>query len=111
MKCMTLKPDTLRNLYVPRFYIEWVSPIKIVDEEVYLGCILIEELTDDNHIVKETRNNYICGNMSIRKFRHCSIDVKIKLCKTYCSNVCCCPAWCDYKRGIIQKLHVSWKKF
>lgn len=109
-KCMTIKPDTLHNLYVPRFYIECDSPIKIVKEEVYLGCILNEKLTDDNHIVKETRNNYIRGNMLIRKFRQCSIDVKIKLYKTYCSNVYCCPVWCDYKRRIIQKLHVSWNK-
>ena len=56
-KCMTIKPDTLHNLYVPRFYIECDPPMKIVKEEVYLGCILNEELTDDNHIVKETRNN------------------------------------------------------
>ena len=68
------KPDTWHNLYVPRFYIECDFPIKIVKEEVYLGCILNEDLTDDNHIVKETRNNYIRGNMLIRKFRHCSID-------------------------------------
>ena len=26
-KCMTLKPDTLSNLYIPRFYIECDSPI------------------------------------------------------------------------------------
>ena len=69
----------LRNLYVSIFYIECDSPIKIVKEEVYLSCNLNEELTDDNHIVKETRNSYIRGNMLIRKFSHCSIDVKIKM--------------------------------
>ena len=48
-------------------------------EEVFGGCILIEKLMDENHFEMEMRSNYICGNMLIRKFSHCSIDVKIQL--------------------------------
>ena len=46
----------------------------------------------------------------IRNFVHCTDEVKIKLFKSFCSNLYCCPLWYHYKKSTINKLHVASNK-
>ena len=48
--------------------------------------------------------------MLIRNFVHCTDDVKIKLFKSYCTSLYCCPLWYNYRKYNIKKLHVASNK-
>jgi hypothetical protein len=94
-KFMSIKPDNMKNLYIPSFVLG-ESKIRTVYSETYLGYILNDHVSDDEHIVKEMRNLFARGNMLIRNFIHCTGEVKIALFKTFCSNIYCCPLWYNF---------------
>ena len=53
-------------------------------------------MSDDDHIIKEIRRIYARGNMLIPHFKHCTVNVKITLLKTYCSTLYCYPWWLNF---------------
>ena len=108
-KSLCIKPDLLKNLYVPRFYLNELL-ICDVDEESYLGFIVNKHFTDDDHICKEMRSLYARGIMLIRNFKHCTDDVKAKLYKSFCCSIYCCPLWHTFKSSSLKKIHVASNK-
>ena len=108
-KTMCIKPKLLKCLYVPKFYLD-ETVICSVDHETYLGFIVNKEFTDNDHMSKEMRNIYARGNMLIRNFKHCTNDVKIKLYRTFCSSIYCCPLWYNFKESSFRKIHVATNK-
>ena len=44
--------------------------------------------------------------MLIRNCKHCMVNVKITLFKTYCSNLYCCPMWITFCKSTIGKVCV-----
>ena len=44
----------------------------------------------------------------LRKFSKCSVDVKIFLSKTYCSNLYCAPMWFDCTKAATKKLKIAY---
>jgi hypothetical protein len=99
----------MKSLYVPELLLGG-SEIRIVHDETYLGFILNDRVSDDDHIIKEMRNLFARGNMLIRNFRQCTHDVKVALFKTFCSNVYCCPLWYNFRKCIEKKIHVACNK-
>ena len=73
---MAVKPDCLKDLHVPNFYIEG-SRITEVKTKDHLGYIITEDFADDQPINKEIRSVYTQGNMLDRKFKFCS-DEKLR---------------------------------
>ena len=65
-------------------------------------------MSDNEDINRQIRSNYSRGNMLIRNFRSCTIEVKIKLFKTYMYNMYCSSLWCDFSKSIFNKLKVSY---
>ncbi len=108
-KCLCVKPKHMTKLFVPNFYLENFL-ITSVQQETYLGYILNDNMSDDDHIIKEMRNLYARGNMLIRYFKHCTDTVKIMLFKTFCTSLYCCPLWIKYKKSTLKKLHVACNK-
>ena len=108
-KFLCVKPTSMKTLYVPDFYLE-EDRITVVDKETYLGFIVNEQFSDDDHIVKEMRNVYARGNMIIRYFSHCTDAVRIQLFKSFCSNLYCCPLWYKFKKSTLKKLHTACNK-
>ena len=108
-KFLCIRPQNMKNLYVPEFVLGQAR-IRVVNEETYLGFILNESVTDDDHIVKEMRNLFVRGNMLIRKFVYCTEEVKIKLFKAFCLSMYCCPLWSNYRLYSIRRLHVAMNK-
>ena len=108
-KSLCIRPGNMKKLYVPEFSLGQ-SNIRVVTEETYLGFIINDSITDDDHIVKEMRSLYARGNMLIRNFVHCTDDVKIKLFKSFCNSLYCCPLWYNYRKYNIKKLHVASNK-
>ena len=71
----------------------------------YLGHFITQDLTDDKDIERQCRQIYVQGNIIIRKFYMCSLDVKVKLFKTYCTPLYTAQLWWNYKKVSINKLY------
>jgi len=104
--CMSFMPKGLKltvpNLYINGKNLTWVSDYK------YLGIFLDSHYTDDIDINRQVRSIYARGNMLIRKFRRCSLDVKVQLFKTYCSNIYCGHLWQNYKKASLYRIKVAY---
>ena len=59
---------------------------------------------------RETRCVYARGNLLIKKFRHWSDDVNVKLFKSYCSSFYCCYLWAKFHYKCRSKLVVVYKQ-
>ena len=59
--------------------------LHVVDTYKYLGRYITEDLSDDVDINRQRRTLFVQGNIILRTFYMCSIDVKLTLFRTYCS--------------------------
>ena len=105
-KCMCIKPELLKDIHVPKFFLNG-SPITQVAEECYLGVNITENCRDDSAIDKERKKLYARGNTILRKFKHCTHDVKIELFLAYCSSFYCASLWSDFKQTSFKSIHVA----
>ena len=58
----------------------------------------------------EIGNTYARGNTIIRHFKHCSVDVKVKLYNSYCCSIYCCALIYIYHKTVLDKLSVDCNK-
>ena len=96
---MLFKPNDSVQLNSPIFTLN-SEPVNIVNEYSYLGYIICDDLSDEKDIDRQKRKLYGQGNTIIRKFSMCTLDVKIKLFKTYCTPMYCAQLWCRFKPSI-----------
>ena len=73
-------PKVFLNLNLLR----WVTKYK------YLGTILTDDLSDDFNMLRQRGLCYARCNSLIRNFSSCSLNVKVKLFKTFCCIMYCC---------------------
>ena len=45
---------------------------------------------------------------AVRNFSSCSLNVKVKLFKTFCCIMYCSQIWSQYKKGTVRKLQVGY---
>ena len=83
-------PKVFLNLHVLR----WVTKYK------YLGTILTDDLSDDSNMLRQRGTCYARCNSLIRNFSSCSLNVKVKLFKTFCCIMYCCQIWSQYKKDM-----------
>ena len=57
---------------------------------------------------RQRRVLYVQANMLVRKFHHCTTDVKVNLFRTYCSPLYTAPLWIRYKKESLLKLKVAY---
>ena len=62
----------------------------------YLGCFIHDDLCDNNDTKRQIRCVYTRGNILIKKFRHCTQEVKLKLFRAYCSIFYGCNLWAHF---------------
>jgi len=70
----------------------------------YLGHIIEHTLHDDSDISRELRCLFTRTNVLIRRFWRCSLDVKLRLFRTYCMCFYDMSLWKYYKIGSMNKL-------
>ena len=51
---------------------------------------------------------YTQANILLRKFSHCTHDVKIMLFNSYCSSMYCAPMWTCFNKSSVSKLRVGY---
>ena len=103
---MCLKPEVMKSIHVPTLYVNG-SKINHVKQECYLGVDITEDGMDDAAIMKERNKLYARGNMLVRKFKHCTTEVKVKLFLAYCISFYCCALWSNFKARSLSHLHVA----
>ena len=62
---------------------------------------------DDNDILRQMRTVYAKSNTLLRTFSHCSTEVKVTLCQSYCAALYCPFLWSDYKESTFRKIRVA----
>ena len=70
----------------------------------YLGYQLREDLSDDDDILNRRKFIFAQGNKLIKFFSKCSRLIKVKLVKTYLSQIFCIQLWTKFKRQNFSKL-------
>jgi len=103
--CMVFKPVRYR-LFCPIIYLdddalEYSATVK------YLGVILNHKCSDDDDMLRHLRGLYARSNILLRKFHHCTIDIKLALFRAYCLPTYCSHLWVQYNKCTYSKLRVA----
>jgi len=107
--CMVVRPKWLKYLHIPEVKLGGLI-LEFTDVKKYLGCFIADDLYDDCDIKRQVRSVYARGNILIKKFRHCSDDVKVKLFKAFCSSFYGCNLWAKFQNKSRKKLVVAYKQ-
>ena len=95
--------ESVLKVFLNLNLLRWVTKYK------YLGTILTDDLSDDFNMLRQRGICYARCNSLIRNFSSCSLNVKVKLFKTFCCIMYCCQIWSQYKKDTIRKLQVGYK--
>ena len=95
----------MKNVYPPLYTLNG-EVIKEVDSVRYLGHIISNDGKDDKYIMRQCQQLYARGNVLLRKFHMCSMDVKVKLFNTYCSPMYTAQLWWNLQH--FQRLNVCY---
>ena len=77
----------------------------------YLGHFICSDLTDDTDILKQRRCLSIQGNVLLRKFRLCSIGVRLALFRSFCSPMYTSQLWWNYKKCTMKRLLITYRVY
>ena len=102
-----IMPTALAILEFPPLYLNG-NEVRLVSHTWYLGCVVVDDLSDDRDIKRQYRS--LCGraNMLIRKFQRCSQEVKLVLFRAYCTVMYCAPLWCEFTKSVYNSLRVCY---
>ncbi len=85
-------------LFLNNVTLSWASQHK------YLGIFIDDKLCDNCDINRQLRSFYAGGNMLVRKFSRCDINVKKILFQTYCSNMYGSHLWNNFTAESMRKI-------
>ena len=105
--CMIIKPRGFKLRNSPDICLNG-HMLSFVDSYKYLGVIMLSCFMDDDDIKRQVRALYIRGSFLARNFSFCSVDVKVKLFKSFCSNMYCCHLWSHFKNSSYNKVRVAY---
>ena len=95
------------KLRLPDFYLSG-QIINVVKSAKYLGHIITDSLEDDEDMYRQRKLLYVQANMLVRKFHHCTSDVKVNLFRAYCTPLYTAPLWVNFKQESLRKLKVAY---
>ena len=64
-------------------------------------------IQSDEDMLRQMRTLHIRSNKLLRAFYHCSIDVKLKLFRSFCTSLYCCYLWTAYKKSTFNNIRVA----
>lgn len=86
------------------------SKLKFVDSFRYLGHIIDNYLCDDQDINREIKALFTRTNILSRRFKRCSVQVKLRLFKAFCICFYDAALWVNFSNGAISKLSSAYNK-
>jgi hypothetical protein len=104
--CMIFNPTDKKKIIsnsFPNFKLAG-HDLAFVSQFRYLGHIIDQSMIDDKDIMREIKAMFTRANLLCRKFKRCSVEVKIKLFKSYIICLYDSPLWSNYTSGILNKL-------
>ena len=104
---MCCRSRLLRDVRIPDFSIGGV-PIAKVSVVKYLGHFITDDLTDDKDIARQNRVLFCQGNMILRKFHMCTVEVKLALFRAHCTSMYCSHLWWNFRKGSMTKFVTSY---
>ena len=107
--CMCVKPKCFKQLVPPEILLNG-KPLKYVHRQKYLGIIVDEDQRDDCDMNNQLRNLYARGNLIIKNFKNCSVEIKCLLFKAYCTNIYCCQLWHSFNKESLRRLKVAYNR-
>lgn len=84
------------------------TPLKYKNETKYLGIFLSSDFSDDKDIARQIKSFYSRGNMLLRNFRMCSVNVKLEMFRTFCCNMYMNYLWCRFSQSAMNQLRVAY---
>ena len=84
--CMVFAPSNRNKIIANKFPALTLAGTELlyVEQFKYLGHIIDNKLSDSSDIIREIKCMFTRTNILLRRFKHCSVRVKIILFKTYC---------------------------
>ena len=76
----------------------------------YLGHMIEHTLSDDCDISRELKCLFVRANLLSKRFRRCSVKVKLRLFKTFCMCFYDIGLWRYYRVGSLRKLASAYVK-
>jgi len=76
----------------------------------YLGHIIDNEMQDDGDVLRELKCLFTRTNILVRRFARCSVDVKIRLFRSYCICFIDIALWNRVKQSVFKKLESAYVK-
>ena len=104
---MIFRYATLKGCSIPEFKLKGVT-LHVVATYEYLGNYISDDLSDDDDINRQRRTLYVQGNIILRKFSMCSLEVKLTLFRSYCSPMYGVQLWWNYKKSTLNRLHIAY---
>lgn len=104
---MLFKATYLKGVELPQLRLDGQF-LNVTQSTRYLGHIFTQDFTDDADISRQCRMLYAQGNIILRKFHMCSLDVKLKMFKSYCTPLYTAQLWSQYRKASINKLYIAY---
>jgi hypothetical protein len=105
--CVCFQSIKLCNLPIPTVYLN-NNALEWKPQHKYLGVLLDHNLKDDIDIRRQLRSIYARGNILIRRFKRCSVEVKCQLFKSYCSSMYCSNLWKSHSVKSLKRIKVAY---
>ncbi len=103
--CMVFKPARYK-LKCPDMNLNGVK-LSYVENAKYLGVILNDKCNDNDDLQRHLRSFYARSNTLLRKFHHCSTQIKLSLFQTYCVPSYCSHLWYSYRKCTYSKIRIA----
>ena len=84
--------------------------LSFVEQFRYLGHIVDNKLCDDRDINREIKALYTRSNILCRRFKRCSVSVKLILFRSYCLCLYDTSLWCRFSATAFNKLSSCYTK-
>ena len=110
--CMIFNPCNRRKIVsnvFPQFMLSGCR-LEFVEHFRYLGHIIDNFLCDDKDIEREIKALFTRTNMLCRRFKRCSVAVKLKLFRTFCICFYDIALWVNFTVSAITKLTSCYHK-
>jgi len=84
--------------------------LSYVSQFKYLGHIIEHTFSDNSDIRRELKSLFARANVLIRRFAYCSLQVKLKLFRSYCLCFYDVALWSDFHMTVFNKLVSAYSK-